>query len=426
MTTNTQGSDRIDCAIVGGGIHGTYLANRLLAESSLSHSNIAIFDPNARLLDSFRRKARRCGMETLRSSFVHHIGTEPFGLERFATHHDRTDELVPTVDYPPRPSLDLFLDYAEEVIAANDLDTCHRRTSVEAIHPAIADDPHLTKGDRLALETVDGRVVADTCVLAMGHGGQYTRPEWAEGLHDVVHVWGEFDPARSTDRTLIVGGGITAGQLACTLSESETVGLVSRHALDWNLSEAPPPWLNWSRIEAELHTHPPGSNARLDVARNARNDSSMPPYLYEELDSRIDDEDLVIESGNIEAAEHQDDGITLSIRHGRDLVGDRVVLATGFEPVFEHPFVDHVAGACSLARGHAGMPLLDDETLAWQQEGGQLSNLFVTGALALGTVGPYAPNIPGARRAADRIVPAIADSRDREDLAAARTPTESD
>jgi len=410
VSNDTQSPERFGCAIIGGGIHGTYLANRLVEDTQFGPADIVIFDPHEQLLESFRRKARRCGMETLRSTFVHHVGTEAFGLERFAEEYDRTDELVSTIDYPPRPSLALFLDYADEVIATSGLDTCHRRTHVDAIHP--------TDMDRLTLETVDGTAVADTCVLAMGHGGRHTRPNWAQGLDDVVHVWGEFDPARTVDRTLIVGGGITAGQLACTLSESETAGLVSRHALDWQVSEAAPPWINWSRIESELHTHPPGSKPRLVGARDARNDASMPPYLYAKLDERIDDGALVIESGDIETAERQGDEIALSIRHGRDLVGDRVVLATGFEPVFDHPFVDRIAQECSLARGYAGMPLLDDETLAWRQESGGPSNLFVTGALALGTVGPYAPNIPGARRAADRIVPAIATQLERADLAA--------
>lgn len=416
MTDNIQ--DRLDCAIVGGGIHGTYLANRLLEESPLGPANVAIFDPHEQLLESFRRKARRCGMETLRSTFVHHVGTDSFGLESFAERHGRTDELVETVDYPPRPSLDLFLAYADEVIASAGLDSCHRQCRVESICP--------TEEGGFVMETANETVVADSCVLAIGHGGRYSRPDWAQGLDDAVHVWGGFDPERSVDRTLIIGGGITAGQLVCTLSESETVGLVTRHALEWEVSEAAPPWINWSRIESELHAHPPGSKERLEVATNARNDASMPPYMYAKLDTRIDEGALVIENGEIATAERQDGGIALSIRHGRDLVGDRVVFATGFEPVFDHPFVEQIAEDCSLARGHAGMALLDDETLAWRHEEGELSNLFVTGALALGTVGPYAPNIPGARRAADRIVPALTGSRERDERTLAKTPTESD
>ena len=53
------------------------------------------------------------------------------------------------------------------------------------------------------------------------------------------------------------------------------------------------------------------------------------------------------------------------------------------------------------------MPVLGDDTLAWQRDDSGFVPLYVSGTLALGTVGPYAPNIPGARRAGDRIVAAI-------------------
>lgn len=51
-----------------------------------------------------------------------------------------------------------------------------------------------------------------------------------------------------------------------------------------------------------------------------------------------------------------------------------------------------------------GRPILADETLAWQTRRGEHSNVLVTGKLAAGSVGALAGNIPGARRAAERIV----------------------
>ena len=64
----------------GGVVHDTYLAGRLLADTTLDRSAIRIIDPNLLSLASFRQKARACGMETLRSSFVHHIAPDPFIL----------------------------------------------------------------------------------------------------------------------------------------------------------------------------------------------------------------------------------------------------------------------------------------------------------------------------------------------------------
>jgi hypothetical protein len=50
------------------------------------------------------------------------------------------------------------------------------------------------------------------------------------------------------------------------------------------------------------------------------------------------------------------------------------------------------------------MPVLNDENLRWKKEDGRDFQLQVSGNLAEGTVGPFAGNIAGARRSAERIV----------------------
>ena len=404
------------CAIVGGGIHGTYLAQRLLADTSLDREDITIVDPNERLLASFRQKARACGMTTLRSTFVHHLGTEPFGLERFAEDTGRTDELVPTVDYPARPSLELFLDYADHLIDRKDLDAVHQQATVGSIQSR-----HDAPGVRL--ETTMGPIDARTCVLAIGHGDRYRLPAWARATAGVEHVWDGFDPNADVDRTIVVGGGITAGQLACALSETQSVTILSRHPIEWEVVEATPPWINWSHIEETLHAHPPGSTDRLAVIDDARHTATIPPYFYDTFDDRLADGSLTIQQGEIESARVTEDTVRLDIDDNSRSIADRVVLATGFEPVFDHPFVERIADDLGLARGARGMPILDDETLAWERANGETTPLYVTGALALGTVGPYAPNIPGARRAADRITDAIDRLGGRPAMTQLREPT---
>jgi len=383
-----------DCVVVGGGIHGVSVANRLLA-AGLEPERLAIVDPHERLLESFRSNARACGMETLRSSYVHHLGLEAFGLERFALDRERTDELVATVDYPPRPTLALFLDHAEAVITSCGLSALHRRATVERIDE---------RDGRLELRTAAGRLIARTCVLAVGNG-RLRQPAWAEGVDAVTHVWGEFDPGTAgDDETIIVGGGITAAHLACSLEGALT--LLSRHPLSWELAEADPYWINWPYIDAQLHKDPPASRARYETATAARNDATVPPYLYQELEERLGDA-LVTETGTVEELTRNGTEITLHLERGRRLTADRVVLATGFEPAFEHPFVETVSGALGLDRGYRRLPVLDDDTLAWRREDGSLAPVFVTGALALGTVGPLAPTIVGARRASERIAETI-------------------
>ncbi|WP_306060212.1 FAD/NAD(P)-binding protein [Natronococcus wangiae] len=391
-----------ECAIVGGGIHGTYLVQRLLEDTDLRREDVRLVDPNERLLASFRRKARACEMEAMRSTFVHHVGTEPFGLESFAEARDREDELLPTPGYPRRPSLSLFLDYAEYVIDGRDLESLHRRAAVETIEEC-GDG-----GDGIVLETTDGSIRARSCVLAIGRGGRYRTPDWADGIDAITHVWDGFDPDASAGETVVVGGGVTAARLATCLADRESVTLLSRRGLEVAAIEADPRWINWNHVERRLHRHPPGSRARAETVREARNDATIPPTLFDRLGEAVEDGGLTIRTDEVRFAHPIDDRVRLLPADGGCLSADRVALATGFAPVFSHPFVDRVAGELGLEWGYRGMPVLDDETLAWRRTDGGRSSVFVTGALAAGTVGPFAGNVAGARRAADRMAAPIA------------------
>ena len=412
MRTETT-TNCFECVIVGGGVHGVHLASRLLEDSHLRPAEIAIVDPHDRLLESFRQKARACKMESLRSTYVQHVGTEPFGLESFAAAQDRTAELRPTVDYPDRPSLDLFCDFADHVIDTKQLDTLHIQARVEGIEARDGNELS-TRNSGFVLETDIGSIGTRTCVLAVGHGDRYRIPAWAADVDGVSHVWDGFDPNRTVEHTLVVGGGITAAQLAAGLDERVT--LVSRHPLQWEVSEADPPWLNWHHIERELHCYRRASKARLERIREARYRATVPPHLYDALDGRLDAGECRIIQGEITQTTPISGGLRATLDDAKRadisrIDADRIVLATGFEPAYSHPFVDRVADALSLERGYQGLPLLTDDSLAWETTEGTTLPLYVSGALAVGTVGPYGPNVPGAKRAADRIVPAIERSR---------------
>ena len=413
---STRDHDTFGCVIVGGGIHGIYLSQRLCEDTALEREEIAILDPNDQLLASFRRKAHGCGMDALRSTYVQHVGTEPFGLESFAEARDREDELRPTVDYPDRPSLSLFLDYADHVIESKSLAELHRQTALKTIHER-------DEGG-LRLVTSAGEITTQSCILAIGQGGQYRIPEWAERIEGVDHVWEGFDlnaavTSDAKEELAVVGGGITAAQLACTLSEHRPVTMITRHPLEWEVSEAEPPWLNWHHIERNLHCHPPASKARLETVRKARYSATIPPHLYDTLDSRLDSGRLRILQGEIETVRAADtgEGVWLALDDGLAFEVDQVVCATGFDPIFDHPLLDRLVEELNLERGYQGLPMVDDSTLAWETTDGRSLPLYVSGALALGVVGPYAPNIPGARRTADRITTALETETDEDEMA---------
>lgn len=383
--------------LVGGGIHGTYLARELL-EAGVDRSEITIVDAQGELLGRFQERAQACGMESMRSTYVQHVGGSPFGLETFAEAHDREDDLLPTHNYPPRPSLDLFMTYAERVVDRFDL----RELLVEATVTGISSD------DRLVVETDRGCVRAERVVLAIGPGDRYRRPTWATASEHIEHVWDSQAPPENLvgrdDDVGVVGGGITAGQWATAAADAgATVSLHTRSPLEEAISEANPRWLNWRHIEQELHRFPPGSPERYERLREARNEGTMPPYVRRAVERNSK---ITVRCGEIYDASERQDRVELLTRGGDQLSKDRVFLATGFASIHEHPLVEAIAESLSLRRGYRGMPVLDDDTLAWCREDDRPSNLYVMGMLAEGTVGPFAGNVAGARRAAERLVDA--------------------
>lgn len=386
----------VEWLVVGGGVHGTYIA-RELGEAGVDPGELAIVDSHGELLASFRRKARACGTETLRSNYVQHVGPSPFGLERFAEANGRADELVPTRHSQPRPTLALFLDHAAEVADRFDLRELVREATVTGIH----------RDGGLVVETTAGSVRATRVVLAVGPGDRFRRPDWARDSSRVEHVWDSHAPPAervgADERVWVVGGGITAAQFAtAAAAEAASVVVCARSQLEIALREANPRWLNWDHITTELHSLPPGSRARHRRVRDARNSGTVPPYLERELHATAD---IELRRERITAAVETRDGLLLAGERDGGYRADRVVLATGFESAADSPLVERVAASLSLARGHRGVPVLDDDSLAWRRQNGDQSDVFVTGRLAEGSVGPYAGNIPGARRAAERITP---------------------
>ncbi len=382
--------------VVGAGIHGTYLARELL-ESGIERDQIALLDRGGEFLCAFKRKARACGMDALRSTFVQHVGPDPFGLETFAEGHDRGDELRPTPNHPPRPSLELFLDHTDAVIERFGLAELLLERTVTGIG---------YEGGRYVVKTDAGTVSARNVVLAVGPGDRYRRPGWASNVEDVEHVWDADERPESRiepgERVAVVGGGVTAGQFATSIADvaDETL-LCVRKSIQESTTEADPRWINWRHIERQLHSLPPGSKARYQRVQRARNDGTMPAYLARKVRKAAN---VGVRRGEVITASAGEDGLSLRFEDGGVERVDRLVLATGFRPVYDRSLVGAVADSLGLERGYRGVPLIEDATMAWRRHDGRPSRLFVTGGLAACTAGPLAGNIHGARRAAERIV----------------------
>jgi pyruvate/2-oxoglutarate dehydrogenase complex dihydrolipoamide dehydrogenase (E3) component len=265
--------------------------------------------------------------------------------------------------------------------------------------------------DGVAIGTDDGILNAYRCVLAIGHGNRYTRPSWTAALDEsaVDHVWDTSFELDDYGQAIVIGGGVTAAQTALALSErGNDVTLLARSGLIERTIEGDQQWQRWDHVRSELHTLPPGSRARLHRIREARYEGTVPSYLMRDVEAAVAENAISVVEGTVaQVRGGQESNPRLTLTDGRGIQADHVALATGFESPFEQPFVEQTASGLELARGHSGMPVLNDHTLAWNRRDGSPSSVHVVGALAAGSVGPFAGNIVGARMAASRLVSSV-------------------
>ncbi|XVH32677.1 FAD/NAD(P)-binding protein [Haloferacaceae archaeon DSL9] len=391
-----------DLVIVGGGVHGAHIAVALLDAGVVDRSGLRIVEPRGRLLSGFEEKCRQCGMRELRSPFVHHIGTDPFSLRDFAQARDRTDEIRPSAVGGDRPSLELFFDHARWAIDRHDLTEC--------VVPARATTVRRRSGG-LVVETTDGPLRSDFCVLAVGYGGQRNRPTWAAALPDdapATHVWADdfdVDAVPEGESVGVVGGGITAAQLATTLAQPDRdVALFARRPFRVESLEADSAWMHFGGIEAELHDLPPGSDARRDRVREARNDGTVPPHVFRRLRRALSRGDLTLRSTEITGAVYADGPVVVECDDGTAWCLDRLVFATGFGDPYAAPLLCEVRRSLGLATGDGRMPILDDRSLVWRRRDGTPSRIALSGVAAESVLGPFARNVIGARRAGALLV----------------------
>lgn len=389
------------CVVIGGGVHGTHIAVQLLSRTDITEDEIRIIESRGKPLAGFEEKCEKCGMNELRSPFVHHIGVDPFGLRDFARSNDRTDELVPSETGGDRPTLALFLDHADRVVDRYDIDSL--------VVPARATDV-CRATDRpgpLVVETTRGPLRTRECVLAVGHGGAHNQPAWSEALPEdapVTHVWDEaFSPGTTENGDIcVVGGGITAAQLTTTLARPErTIRMLSRSPLRVEQIEADQRWMHPGGAAESLRSSHPGSKARYETIDTARHDGTLPPYTFRRLRRSIERERVELHVTDVEAATWACGPVVVNSMDGRAWCFDRIVLATGFHNPYSNPLLDRIATSLDLEVGFRGMPVLDDDTLAWRGTDGRSSRVFVTGVAAESVLGAFGRNIIGARRAGD-------------------------
>ena len=386
---------KLNWAIVGGGIHGIHFASHLITRGIAKAEDIRIFDPAPQLLAQWRKRTAATGMQFLRSASVHHVDVDPWSLDKFAGGRKGKRTAKNGLFAPPysRPALELFNAHCDHVIETYGLKPLHiseRVTSCEA------------SDDSVALTTELGHsIVAANMVLAIGGSEEPARPAWAQ-IDDsrITHVF-ETSPnaslATSSESVAVIGGGITAAQVALRLaSEGGNPDLISRHPLRQHQFDSDPGWLGPKNMKYFSREKNP--NKRRMIITKARHRGSVPPDVKRALHRSCQQGDVQWHENEVESLRATSTALELRLKNGSQLNVRRVILATGFQS--KRPggsMIDKLVEKASLPCAECGFPIVD-RALRWHPR------IYVTGPLAELEIGPVARNIVGAQRACDRIM----------------------
>ncbi|MCU0687258.1 MAG: FAD/NAD(P)-binding protein [Polyangiaceae bacterium] len=390
-------SARLDWLIVGGGVHGTHLSHVLVNRAGVAPARVRVLDPQELPLATFWRVTAATGMRYLRSPGVHHVDLHPYALRRFAKRG--AGKRVARFVYPyERPGLAFFRAHTEHVVQEHGLGALRERGRATAI-------TRLEGGYRV--ETDQGALDARRVVLALGLAEQLCVPAWAQALRGdgrVDHIFSAtFHREAITDAAsvAIVGGGISAAQLACALAAAGTEAtIIARHAPRVHRFDSDPGWLGPKAMVGFACTRDPRERRR-QIA-SARHRGSMPPEIASELRREARGGRVKWLEAEPLAAHATATGVQIRLDRAPYVVdAARVVLATGFETrrpggaLLGEEAIDRLGLPCA----ECGYPLVSSR-LEWAE------GLFVSGPLAELELGPSARNIAGARAAGERLLAA--------------------
>ncbi|MEM6287880.1 MAG: FAD/NAD(P)-binding protein [Bacteroidota bacterium] len=392
----------LDWLVVGGGVHGTHLSLALTARLGWHRDRVRVLDPHPEPLALWSRQTANTGMAFMRSSLVHHLDLDPYGLKRFA----RTPEAASVARFAApfqRPSYALFQAHTRHVVAENDLDALRVQGRARGLH-------RTPSGWRV--DTEAGALDARRVLLAVGNTERLCWPGWARALQEaggrVNHLLeAGFDRASVAEgeRVAVVGGGISAAQAATTLAQRGPTVLVSRHEARVHQFDADPGWLGPKRMAGFWRE--PCLAARRRAIADARHRGSIPPDVLRHLRRAIRRDRLTHTVAAIETAgagplDTIRLGLVLPDGSPSTVYADRVVLATGFEAARPGgAWLGEAVEAEELPLAPCGYPRLgagkEEGPLAW------VPGLYAAGSLAELVLGPTARNIAGARAAADAL-----------------------
>lgn len=380
----------LDWLIVGGGIHGTYLSHYLIKAKGVDRTRIRVLDPHEEPLAVWTQRTRRVGMQWMRSPRVHHLDLEIQSLRDFMeTWPHRQNS-----QYSKRVPYSAFQSHSMKVIVQNKLHDLRLQGSAQGL---------VSIGDSWRVSTDRGHIDAKRVVLATGRSNSHW-PQWARQLQvqggTIGHI---FDPCfdlthvKHARNVVVVGGGTTAGQVALRLTHesSSRVTLLTREPIRRARYDSSPCWMGPKCRRPFGHTK--DYESRRAMITNGRNPGTMPDQLAQEVYNCTKEGTLRHVIEEVVGAEYINDSSRLQLSYGDSLQADTVILATGFTAQSLGPdFIQELINNMRLPVAACGFPIPGYQ-LDW------VPGLYVTGALAELELGAAAPNILGARLAADRI-----------------------
>ncbi len=352
-----------------------------------------ILDPHQELLERWNTLTTRIGMSHLRSGSSHSLGADFHELRRFAAAHPRfgPGDLVGRYR---RPSLSLFNAHAQHLLEWHELESLHLQAEVTGI---------LRRDRGYLVESSNGDIESLNVVLALGTGDRLRLlPGWprAAGIQRVQHSYQPafVEPDTQAD-LLVVGGGISALQFACSRAErrkdsgaSGRVTLVHPAPLKVGQFDAEacymgPACMDGVRALPASQRHP-----QIDAGRRP---GQVPPDLAEAYQQALDQGLLQHIPGRVVSLS-EEPGVIL--QDGRELRADFVVAATGFRVPGPGPeLIGVVSSRLGLPCSDRGYPLLSPD-LQWGR------GIYACGPAAELELGPMAGNLLGAMHAARRIL----------------------
>ena len=371
--------------IIGSGPQGIILAARL---DAAGHKDFIIVDPFERPAYLLGERFRDCGTVHLRSGCGEHCDDLAESLRMFCESTGRGDELRTD---RKRPTVELFMAHTELV--------WNRHALGEHLLRAWVADIRRAQDGSFIVVTNRGKIRAKEVYLCIGQPTP-AYPLWATTTRGhnprVSHIFDndyELTQLPEGEQFVVVGGGITAAQVASSLvlQAGRRVTLVTRRPLTGGAGRTNTvDWLDPDR-RRQLCALPWGKRAA--YLKDEGDSGTVPWWELEVLDRLKNEAKIIHRITEVAHLAPTNAHVCLIDRDGDEIHGDAVVLATGLETGIP-PWLKMSASALGLPFDERGFPLLTDQ-LEWGK------GLFVHGHFAKLVVGPFAANIVGGMIAAN-------------------------